>query len=584
LENTKFLWLAKEIYIWGLGNRKLVFRNLDAEYIEDRWGTIAGGYLIEVLGSHRISPKLVRAKWRVLGEVPLARGELSAQICLPIEKREFKFKYRKILENFNSEHGTDCELVFESDRRISSGRHQVDEILFIGSEEYLTAFSAVPQVFVATRIGKSILVHTFRGVWLDLTAGREYSVELYGLFWPTIEQIKKIKKASPINVSSQQKFFSETGETVSLEIGGRIRVLVNGEDKDETLRINAIVHSRVYDELVSLARDYGNMHKYLAIHRAFSCLSSVIPKKLLHVLAFYMRYTHIDEYRAWFFDIRKIEDFDTYLRYARRLRSKYGLLDGRGPEWKVIQEKLGEIIDKAIHKVFACWLGRPQLAKYLREITNKDTILPSKFAEEIGVTPTRIRQVLNTLRIYGFIIKKNKTWLVRKDKVSMYIFSIRRLLEDSITKPEILEKGFIAKWILKIFDKAYIFGGLPRFVPMVDSPIIGGLDLLEGEPIALRILIPTLIIPIPAFILPPIRILEKHMGDPDLHEKAILGWNIFNVATLYRSISHKAPPEEFIGLYHYLLLNRSRIFGDIYLGPANLGGIYVGEFQDILLR
>ena len=68
---------------------------------------------------------------------------------------------------------------------------------------------------------------------------------------------------------------------------------------------------------------------------------------MLHVLAFYLRYSHIDDYRPWFFAIRKLEDFDTYLRYARRLRRKYGLLD-LAIEHKIGRSAPGEIVFQVV--------------------------------------------------------------------------------------------------------------------------------------------------------------------------------------------------------------------------------------------
>ena len=309
-------------------------------------------------------------------------------------------------------------------------------------------------------------------------------------------------------------------------------------------------------------------------------MSEVIPPRLLRVLAFFMKYNHIDYHRSWFFPIKKLEDFDTYLRYARILRHRYGILMGRGPEWKVNKEHLLELIKENIHTIVAKWLERPQLGKYLYVIMSRtENISVNEVAEALNVTPSRVRQVFRVLSLYGFVRKAGSRWVVDKKSLDIYVSGVLRLLYEGIEKPDVLEGGFIGSWVVRLIRGLFLENGLPRYVPVSDTLGIMGLDLLEGEPIAFRIMN----IPL-ALIAKASGRKDIIDGDPDIPLRGAIHWNLFSGSIISGYMSREDVPAKFLGLYDYLMIRKASRLGEIYMGSLNLGGKDVWRGKDLLLR
>jgi len=268
------------------------------------------------------------------------------------------------------------------------------------------------------------------------------------------------------------------------------------------------------------------------------------------------------------------------LRYARILRHKYGVLIGRGPKWEANKERLLELIKENVHMIIAKWLERPQLGKYLYVImSHTEQISVNEIAKVLNVTPSRVRQVFRVLSLYGFVKKTGSRWVVDRKKLNIYVSRVLKLLYEGIKRPDVLERGFIGSWVVRLIRSLFLESGLPRYVPTSDTLGIVGLDLLEGEPIVFR----SINIPL-ALIAKACGRKDIIDGDPDIQLRGLIHWNLFSGSIIRGYMSKEDVPVEFLGLYDYLMIQKANRLGEIYMGSLNLGGKDVWRGKDLLLR
>jgi len=577
LENAKFLWLAKEIYIWGLGNRRLIEENISWRWFYDEWGFIAGDHMYHIVANYSklLAPENL-GDWKILGSIPLAPGELKARICRPTRDKLLRFRYVEVLKRLGDNSGVELKLEFKDKRESLNGVYDVDEIVFLGEERFWDKLSATPRLFLAIKIGDRYLVHGLYGLWVDLVGGREYAVHLKGLFWPTIDQIRNIK---PLGTAGEKEytFYSESREKVTLIVGSReIKLLVEGEEKSSNVRVGGLLRPELLGGLKEFVARLNDISYANAVARAFKTLSSIVGPELVYVLAFFLRYNHIDEHRIWFFPIKRLEDFDKYLRYARRLRAKYDLLKGRGPTWRANIESLKKLIEKNKYHLLTTWLGNPAYARYLEVLARGINDIKS-IARVLNISSTRVRQVMRDLAKFGFTLRKQNRWIVNKDRVLMYTEKFIRLLREGIDRPEVLDFGLACDWVLNILQKLHD-SGLALIVPIMDLAGVMGLDLEIGNPIAFRISglsLQTLY-----------QVGGIETDTADVLIRAALQWNLFTTSLTRRYLLSEGLPVELVGLYDYVSLRRASIWGEIYLGSIDLGrnDVWWRRARSILLR